>query len=150
MYHLKKKLRGHTPKPPSKAHGFAMRSRSLCDVQISKSEKQSIGPLPNPGYAPDHNCFVGFFLGGGEAAYYERPLWGGQEWALAPSLENHKMRKSSPCGEPFSSMLFFPYVEGGGRGLLSLPLLAIIFEGAHASYGDTPKPLEQRALQYHY
>ena len=31
-------LRGHTPEPPSKAHGFAMRSMSLCDMQISKSQ----------------------------------------------------------------------------------------------------------------
>ena len=39
--------------PPSKAHGFAMRSMSLRDMQISKSEKKILGPLlPNPGDAP--------------------------------------------------------------------------------------------------
>ena len=32
--------------PPSKAHGFAMRSMSLCDMQISKSEKKILGPPP--------------------------------------------------------------------------------------------------------
>ena len=42
------------PNPLSKAHGFAMRSMSLRDMQISKSEKNIFGPpLPNPGYAPD-------------------------------------------------------------------------------------------------
>ena len=30
--------------PPSKAHGFAMRSMSLCDMQISKSEKKFLAP----------------------------------------------------------------------------------------------------------
>ena len=30
---------GMLPSPPSKAHGFAMRSMSLRDMQISKSEK---------------------------------------------------------------------------------------------------------------
>ena len=41
------------PNPPTKAHGFAMRSMSLCDMQISKSEKKILGPpLPNPGDAP--------------------------------------------------------------------------------------------------
>ena len=40
--------------PPSKVHGFAMRSMSLCDMQIPKSEqKNSWPPLPNPGDAPD-------------------------------------------------------------------------------------------------
>ena len=35
------------PNPPSKAHGFAMRSMSLRDMQISKSEKKKIlGPPP--------------------------------------------------------------------------------------------------------
>ena len=42
------------PNPPCKAHGVAMRSMSLRDMQISKSEKKSWPrPLPNPGYAPD-------------------------------------------------------------------------------------------------
>ena len=102
------------------------------------------------------NCTIKLFFSTGKHTPGPRTpvaksLWGGQEWALAPSLENHE--NISPCGEPFISMLFFPYVEGGGggvRGLLSLPLIVIISEGAHASYGDTPKPLEQRALQYHY
>ena len=42
------------PNPPSKAHGFAIRSMSLCDIQIFKSdEKKILGPpLPNPGDAP--------------------------------------------------------------------------------------------------
>ena len=44
---------GMPPNPPNKAHGFAMRSMSLCDMQISKSEKKILGPpLPNPGDAP--------------------------------------------------------------------------------------------------
>ena len=34
------------PNPPSKAHGFAMRSMSLCDMQISKSEKKILAPPP--------------------------------------------------------------------------------------------------------
>ena len=43
------------PNPPSTAHGFAMHSMSLCDMQISKSEKNKFlpPPLPNPGDAPD-------------------------------------------------------------------------------------------------
>ena len=43
------------PNPPSKAHGFTMRSMSLRDMQISKSEKKKFlaPPLPNPGDAPD-------------------------------------------------------------------------------------------------
>ena len=42
------------PNPPSNAHGFAMRSMSLRDMQIPKSEKKILGPpLPNPGDAPD-------------------------------------------------------------------------------------------------
>ena len=50
---LKKFGGGMPPDPPSKAHGFAMRSMSLRDMQISKSEKKILGsPLPNPGYAP--------------------------------------------------------------------------------------------------
>ena len=42
------------PNPPSNAHGFAMRSMSLRDMQIPKSEKKNScpPPLPNPGYAP--------------------------------------------------------------------------------------------------
>ena len=45
----------HAPKPPSKAHGLAMRSMYLRDMQISKSEKKIIVPPPlaNPGDAPD-------------------------------------------------------------------------------------------------
>ena len=45
---------GMPPNPPSKAHGFAMRSMSLRDMQISKSQKNSWlpPPLPNPGDAP--------------------------------------------------------------------------------------------------
>ena len=45
------------PNPPNKAHGFAMRSMSLCDMQISKSEKKILGPPPlsNPGDAPACN-----------------------------------------------------------------------------------------------
>ena len=42
------------PNPPNKAHGFAMRSMSLRDMQIPKSEKKILGPpLPNPGDAPE-------------------------------------------------------------------------------------------------
>ena len=40
----------HALEPPSKAHGFAMRSMLLRDMQISKSEKKI--SLPNPGDAP--------------------------------------------------------------------------------------------------
>ena len=41
------------PNTPSNAHGFAMRSMSLRDMQITKSEKKILGPpLPNPGDAP--------------------------------------------------------------------------------------------------
>ena len=42
------------PNPPSKAHGFAMRSMSLCDIQVSKSQKKKFLALPlsNPGDAP--------------------------------------------------------------------------------------------------
>ena len=44
------------PNPPSKAHGFAMHSMSLCDMQISKSEKTILAPpLKNPGYAPENS-----------------------------------------------------------------------------------------------
>ena len=44
------------PNPPSNAHGFAMRSMSLRDMQIPKSEKKNSWPppLPNPGDAPDY------------------------------------------------------------------------------------------------
>ena len=35
---------GHAPEPPSKAHGFAMRSMSLRDMQISKSQKKFLAP----------------------------------------------------------------------------------------------------------
>ena len=43
------------PNPPSKAHGFAMRSMLHRDMQIFKSEKKNSWPppLPNPGGAPD-------------------------------------------------------------------------------------------------
>ena len=53
-HHFKKILEEHAPDPPSKAHGFAMRSMSLCDMQIYKSEKKILAPppLPNPGDAP--------------------------------------------------------------------------------------------------
>ena len=40
LHHFKKKF----PNPPSKAHGFALRSMSLRDMQISKSEKKFLGP----------------------------------------------------------------------------------------------------------
>ena len=43
---LKNFLGGHAPEPPSKAHGFAMRSMSLRDMQISKSEKKILPPPP--------------------------------------------------------------------------------------------------------
>ena len=45
------------PNPPNKAHGFAMRSMSLCDMQIPKSGKKKFlaPPLPNPGDAPDYS-----------------------------------------------------------------------------------------------
>ena len=42
------------PNPHSNAHGFAMRSMSLSEMQIPKSEKKILGPpLPNPGDAPE-------------------------------------------------------------------------------------------------
>ena len=46
------------PNPPSNAHGFAMRSMSLRDMQSSKSEQKKFlaPPLPNPGDAPVHLC----------------------------------------------------------------------------------------------
>ena len=34
------------PRTPSKAHGFAMRSMSFRDLQISKSEKNNLSPPP--------------------------------------------------------------------------------------------------------
>ena len=45
------------PNPPSNAHGFAMRSMSLRDMQIPKSEKKISWPppLPNPGDAPEQS-----------------------------------------------------------------------------------------------
>ena len=36
------------PNPPSNAHGFAMRSMSLRDMQIPKSEKKISWPPPPP------------------------------------------------------------------------------------------------------
>ena len=50
MAPFKKISRGDMPpNPPRKAHGFAMSSMSLRDMQISKSEKKiSWPPLPNP------------------------------------------------------------------------------------------------------
>ena len=38
-------------RPCSRTH-LAMRSMWLCDMQISKSEKKNLAPLPNPGDAP--------------------------------------------------------------------------------------------------
>ena len=38
---------GMPPNPPNKAHGFAMRSMSLRDMQISKSQKKILGPPPS-------------------------------------------------------------------------------------------------------
>ena len=35
---------GMPPNTPNNAHGFAMRGMSLCDMQISKSQKKIIGP----------------------------------------------------------------------------------------------------------
>ena len=35
------------PNPPSNAHGFAMRSMSLRDMQIPKSEKKNSWPPPS-------------------------------------------------------------------------------------------------------
>ena len=57
LHHLKKCLGGHAPELPSKAHGFAMRSMALCDMQISSSEKKNSCPPPNPGYAPEPTYF---------------------------------------------------------------------------------------------
>ena len=44
---FKKILGGHPTKPPSKAHGEAMR-------KFQNLKKISWPPLPNPGYAPDN------------------------------------------------------------------------------------------------
>ena len=43
------------PNPPSNAHGSAMRSMSLRDMQIPKSEQKNSWPPPllNPGDAPE-------------------------------------------------------------------------------------------------
>ena len=44
------------PNPPTNAHGFAMHSMSLRDMQIPKSEKKFLDPpLLNPEDAPA-NC----------------------------------------------------------------------------------------------
>ena len=37
---------GMPPNPPNKAHGFAMRSMSLRDMQVSKSQKKFLAPPP--------------------------------------------------------------------------------------------------------
>ena len=61
LHRFKKFSRGSMPpNPPSNAHGFAMRSMSLRDMQIPKSEKKNSWPppLPNPGDAPA--CVVVF------------------------------------------------------------------------------------------
>ena len=51
------------PNPPSKAHGFAMRSMSLCDMQIPKSEKKNSWPPPsNPGDAPVQYLYLSTYL----------------------------------------------------------------------------------------
>ena len=60
LHHFKKFSRGSMPpNPPSNAHGFAMRSMSLRDMQIPKSGKKILGPPPykydppvRPGDAP--------------------------------------------------------------------------------------------------
>ena len=41
---IKNFLGGHAPKSPSKVHDFIMRSMSLCDMQISKSQKKVLAP----------------------------------------------------------------------------------------------------------
>ena len=47
LHRFKKISRGSMPpNPPSTAHGFAMRSMSLCDMQIPKSEKKISCPPP--------------------------------------------------------------------------------------------------------
>ena len=51
------------PNPPSKVHGFAMRSMSLRNMQISKPEKKFLAPpLPNPGDAPGVNHMISQLL----------------------------------------------------------------------------------------
>ena len=55
LHRFKKFSRGSMlPNPPNNAHGEAMRSMSLRDMQIPKSEKKNScpPPLPNPGDAP--------------------------------------------------------------------------------------------------
>ena len=48
LHRLKKFSRGSMPpNPPSNAHGFAMRSMSLRDMQIPKSEKKISWPPPS-------------------------------------------------------------------------------------------------------
>ena len=48
LHRFKKFSRGSMPpNPPSNAHGFAMRSMSLRDMQIPKSEKKILGPPPS-------------------------------------------------------------------------------------------------------
>ena len=56
LHCFKKFSRGSMPSnPPSNAHGFAMRSMSLRDMQIPKSEKKFLAPpLPNPRDAPGY------------------------------------------------------------------------------------------------
>ena len=47
LHRFKKISRGSMPpNPPSNAHGFAMRSMSLRDMQIPKSEKKFLAPPP--------------------------------------------------------------------------------------------------------
>ena len=47
LHRFKKFSRGSMPpNPPSNAHGFAMRSMSLRDMQIPKSEKKISWPPP--------------------------------------------------------------------------------------------------------
>ena len=50
------------PNPPSKAHGFAMRSMSLCDMQFSKSEKKILGPPPAKSWGRPWRHFMQFNL----------------------------------------------------------------------------------------
>ena len=48
LHRFKKISRGSMPpNPPSNAHGFAMRSMSLRDMQIPKSEKINSWPPPS-------------------------------------------------------------------------------------------------------
>ena len=55
LHRFKKISRGiMPPNPPRNAHGFAIHSMSLRDMQIPKSEKKnSWSPLPNPEDAPE-------------------------------------------------------------------------------------------------